>query len=340
MCRVVLMLVALAACKEKAPEPPPPAPPHDGVTLLQPGAAPFQPLRYHPTKGAKTTSELVSDIDVKTDGQPGPMPTIVVDFETTIDDVLADGTAKLRITVLQTTVRERPGTAVPMDLVREQAAAMQGVVITETLAPDGKLSDARVDSARALPDKVREQLDNLSQNLEQVAMRMPTEPVGIGATWRERKTLPEGGIRAVTEVTYTLTSRTGDTIGYTSTGVATGGPQTIEHDGTRVEVTNTHGGSQARGSVDLSRYAVSVTSSSSFATTLNVLAPKGTPGAGLSTLEITTAIQVSPAESPSDPTAPAPPNAATPNAASPASDAPKPPSTAPAGTAQGAHRAP
>src|SRR5215510_15705531 len=93
-----LTLVALIACRDKALELPPPAPPpHDGVTLLQPGAPPLQVVRYHLTKGSKTSSELMCDVDVKNDKQGGPMPTLIVELETTVEDVLADGSAKLRL---------------------------------------------------------------------------------------------------------------------------------------------------------------------------------------------------------------------------------------------------
>jgi hypothetical protein len=294
--RCSLLVLALLACKDRSPPPPPPAPPTDGVTLIQPGSAPHRLLRYHLTKGARIRSELVSDVEIRTDDQRGPTPTLVVGFETTVADVLADGTAKLRLTVTHTTVRDQPGSPIASDLIRSQAAAMHGVVITETLAPDGKLTDARVEAAPSLPEKVRAQLENLTRSLEQVAMRMPQEPVGIGATWRERKPLPEGGIRAVSETTYTLTSLMDDTIGYTSAGLSTGPPQTVEQDGMTAEVASMRGTTEARGSVDLSRYALSVTSTSKLTTEMSVVAPEGTPGAGASTIEITMAIQLSSAD--------------------------------------------
>jgi hypothetical protein len=292
---LTLTLLALIACKEKPAEPPPPAPPHDGVTLIQPGAAPRQALRYHLTPGTHTTSELVCDIDISSDGQSGPVPTLVVAVDTAVSDVLADGTAKLRVTVVRTDVRDRPGAAAT-DIVRGDAAALRGVVITETLSPDGMLADAHVEAAAKLPDKVRAYLENLSRNLERMAMRFPVEPVGVGATWRERRTLPEGGIRAVSETTYTLTSLTGDVVVFASTGQATAGPQTVEQDGMKAEVTSTRGSSEAKGSVDLSRYAITVRSTSKLTTAMNVLEPAGAPGTGASTIEVSSAIQVTPIE--------------------------------------------
>jgi hypothetical protein len=314
----ILTLVALIACQDKKPEaPPPPAVPHDGVTLVLPGAAPLQILRYHLTRGSKTASALVWDFAVDSEGQPGPMPTLVFDLETTVDDVLADGTAKLRIAVVRTTVRDRPGSSTGSDLVREQAAAMQGVIITATLAPDGALSDSKIELAATAPDSVRARLDGLSRSLEQVAMRLPTEPVGIGAAWRERKSLPAGGIRAISDAIYTLSSITGNTVTYTGTSQATGVPQTVEQDGLKVEVTNTHGHTETRGAVDLARYVLVLTSTSTFTTAMNVIAPPQSPGSGASTVTITTALQVTPRD------------ASRPDAAAGSEAAPAPPSAGP-----------
>jgi len=336
---ILLTLVVLIACKDHKPEqPPPPPPPHDGVTLLQPGTAPLQVLRYRLTKGVKTTSELVYDFDARNtdpadantkpvEGQTGTSPTLIVTLETVVEDVLTDGTAKLRMTVVKTQVRDQPGSQVSSDLVSAQATAAEGVVLTETLAPDGEISNARVEDASKLSVKARTRADSLIQSLEHVAMRLPAEPVGIGATWQERKPLPEGGIRAISEATYTLTSITGTTFAYTSTGRATGGTQTIEEDGMKVEVTNPRGHSETKGSVDLTRYALEVTSKSTFSAAMSVDAPNGTSGAGPSTVAVTVAVQLTPeAPSPVNP----PPAVNAPAASADSSGEP----------AQGAHSAP
>lgn len=295
MRRAYLTLVGLMACHDKTPEPPPPPPPpQDGVVLIQPGVPPLQTLRYQLTRGAAVKSRLVYDVDVNSSELRAPMPSQVLDLETVVDDVLASGDARLRITVVDAGIRDRPGAA-STDIVRAQTTALRGVVITETLAPDGKISDPRVEVG-ATPDKLHGELDGLLQNLARVATRLPAEPVGIGATWRERRTLPEGGIRAVSEITYTLTSRTGTTIAFTTAAQASGAPQTVEQDGDKVEVTDTHGHAEASGSLDLSRYALELTAKSTFATTMAMAAPDAGPGAERSTIEITIAIRMTSAQ--------------------------------------------
>lgn len=295
MRRAYLTLVGLIACHDKAaPPPPPPPPPQDGVVLIQPGVPPRQTLRYQLTRGATIKSRMVCDVDVKSSELGAPMPSQVLELETVVEDVLASGDARLRITVIDAGIRDRPG-ATSTDVVRAQTAALRSVVITETLAPDGKISDARVD-AGASPDPLHRELDSLLQNLARVATRLPAEPVGVGATWRERRTLPEGGIRAVSEITYTLTSHAGTTIGFTTAAQASGPPQTVEQDGEKVEVTDTRGHAEASGSLDLSRYALELTTSSAFATTMALAAPDAGHGADRSTIEITIAIRMTSAQ--------------------------------------------
>jgi hypothetical protein len=323
----ILTLFALIACQDKKLAPPDPlaapTPPRDGVVLLLPGTGPLQPIRYQVSPETVWRSELVYDLEIKTDGQPSPLPLLVIDLETRVDSKRADGTAKLRIAVLRTTVRERTG-ATASELVRREAEAMQGVVITELLAPDGAVSDIRIEAPGALTEAARAQLDNLLRSLDHAVPRLPTEAVGAGASWRERKTLPEGGIRAVTETIYLLTSRVGDTITYTSTAASAAKPQKVVQDGTLVDVTDTHGHAASAGTVDLSRRAFELTASSWFSTTMNVVAPPGTPGAGRSTIEVAIKLQVSRAPAGHDPGAPG-------SNVGPAAEG---------GSAQGAHNAP
>jgi hypothetical protein len=355
----LLTLVCVIACKDKpveTPPPPPPPQPQDGVKLIQPGTAPRQTLRYQLTKGARTTSTLVCDFAIKNDGQGDAIPTLIVELETVVDDVLGDGSAKLRFTLTRAHLRELPGAATPDDL-QAGAAALQGVVITELLAPDGKSSAAQVAPGAAVPDQARAQLDSLITSLEHVVVQLPVEPIGIDATWQERRTLPPGGITGVSEILYTVTALPPGAFTYTSTGVLTGGPQTIEREGVKVEVSDTTGRSAAKGTVALSSYALDVEVSSVFSSKMNAIAAKDTPGSGSSTVEITMATRMTPgttpaseAAAPSDAGAGAPDavpsdagagatdaarNAATDAAQNAAADA------APsAGSGQGAHNAP
>ncbi|HEY0190305.1 MAG TPA: hypothetical protein VGC42_04235 [Kofleriaceae bacterium] len=301
ICGLALSLGAAIGCKDHAPSEPPaassapvlPAAPHDGVTLVSAGDEPRQPLRYQLRKGDRTTSELVWDFTAKTDGKADPLPTLLLELETTVVDVAAGGAAQLRVSVVKAAARPKPGMQAPGDAFQAELAAMQGVSLTETLAADGQLSHGALDAPQA-SEAVRGRLDALAHSLEQAAMRLPGEPVGANASWRERKTLPGGGIKAVADTTYTLTSRTGSIATYAAASVASGEPQHLEQEGLVVEVTKIAGVAETKGAVDLAHYAPQIKASSLFSTTLDVKAPPGTPGAGASTIEITTALDVAP----------------------------------------------
>jgi hypothetical protein len=98
-----------------------------------------------------------------------------------------------------------------------------------------------------------------------------------------------------------------------------------------VEVTSAHGHAEAKGTFDLSRYALDVTSTATFTTAMNVITPNDTPGKGPSTIDVTMAIAVSPKL--------AGPATPTPGTAPAASANPTPPAPG-AGSAQGAHKLP
>ena len=313
MRRALLTLAVLVACKDKPPAPPPPpAPPHDGVKLIQPGTGPLQALRYRFVKGARTASTLVCEVAIKSDGQGDTTPPLVVELETLVDDVASDGTAKLRFTLTGAHLQHEASSE-----LQAAVAALPGVIITETIAPDGASSGARVETAGAAPDKARGQLDSLLQSLAHVTTQLPAEAVGVGATWTERRTLPPGGIRGIAETVYTLTGLTPHSFTYTSAGQLSGGPQTIERDGVTIEVTHTAGHSEAKGTVELARYALDVDVHTTFTSTMNAIAPKDTPGSGSSTVEITMATRMTPAPDPAAPTSDAGPDDAGPGDAGP-----------------------
>lgn len=297
MRRALLTLVLLTACKDKPPPPPPPPEPvHDGVRLIQAGTPPLQPLRYRFLKGTRTTSTLTCEVAIKTDGQGDLTPPLVVTLEAVVDDVASDGTAHLRFTLSGAKLAQ-PGAADgprgSLELA-EQVAALQGIVITETLAPDGTTSGARVETTGSAPDKARAQLDSLLQSLAHVTTQLPAEAVGIGATWRERRTLPPGGITGVAETVYTLRALTPTSFSYESVGELTGGPQTITNEGVTIEVSKSAGRTEAKGTVELERYALDVTTRSVFTSTMSAVVPPDAAGGGASTIEVTMATRMVP----------------------------------------------
>ena len=145
-------------------------------------------------KGTTSQVELALDVDIDASGQGGPLPTLVMTSELVADEVLPDGSAQVRTTITEVTARDRPNSPVTADQMAEQTTLMRGLVLRGTLTPEGTLRDLKVDtSGKVLPPGLTAQLDTLSKSYEQVAMPLPTTPVGAGASWILSKTFDQSG---------------------------------------------------------------------------------------------------------------------------------------------------
>jgi len=256
---IALAASVIAACgNEPAEKPPPPPPPAPGsVHVVSPGMPPYEPLRYRVAKGTRTHLEVVLDVDVDAGGQGGTLPSFVMTTELAIDDVLADGTAKLRATIVDMTTRDREGSLVPAAQLDDAMQLMRGLVTTGTLASNGALRELAIEPGdRRLPPALATQIDNLSRSIEQIAMPLPDEPVGLGASWTQQKTFEQGGLELTTTTTFTLVSREGGRFAFTSRTELGGKDQTVTQNGTTVRVSGLRGEGTGKGTVDLARLAL------------------------------------------------------------------------------------
>ncbi len=256
--RIALVIVVAGACKEKQ-APPPPAPPRQGIEMVHRGAMPHQPLRYQLTRGGRTTVELELDVDMVTPTFQRTMPTTVTVMEVGADEVLADGSAKVRTKILRAMARERPdasGAEVSLEAVNAQAAMLSGVEITGTLTPRGKVQGPRVEASAGVPPKTASGIAALVAQAEEVAMPLPEPGVGVGATWRVRRDVVELGVKMETLTEVEVTSIDGPRVGYVMRTEARGDDQRATIDGTPVEVTQIRGSGTGQGVIDLSRMVV------------------------------------------------------------------------------------
>jgi hypothetical protein len=244
--------IVLVACGKEAPPAATPSP--DGVKVPVAGAEPRVLLRYHVAKGTTSQVELALDVDIDASGQGGPLPTLVMTSEIVADEVLPDGSTKVRTTITEVTARDRPNSPVTADQMAEQTALMRGLVLRGTLAPSGTLRDLQVDtSGKVLPPGLTAQLDTLSKSFEQVAMPLPATPVGVGASWIHSKTFDQSGMVMTTTTTFTLTALAGDTLTFESATLVSGKDQSVTQGGQTIDLKNISGKGSGKGTVDLSR---------------------------------------------------------------------------------------
>ncbi|MGN6107332.1 MAG: DUF6263 family protein, partial [Kofleriaceae bacterium] len=96
----------------------------------------------------------------------------------------------------------------------------------------------------------------LTQNLEQVAMPLPTAPVGVGAVWKHRRTVRQNGVAMETVTTVEVTAVEGDRVSFRSTSTVRGADQKVTIEGTPLEITKIGGDGTGHGTIDLAKMAL------------------------------------------------------------------------------------
>ena len=245
--KIVILIALLVACEKSHDAPPPPV--NDGVELLSNGAEPTRLLRYHLTKGATSKLELAMDLDLDAGGRGGKLPTLVMNLDIAVLDVLPNNDSKIKTTVVSARVLEREGSAVPIAAVAQMTQMLNGITYTATLSADGVLRDAKVVAGNA--PGMEKQISELTQGLEQVAIRMPANPVGVGAKWSSRKESTRNDLTMTTVTMIQITAIDGDKVTFTSSSTVTAPDQTVAENGMSASIKDIGGGGGGQGTVDL-----------------------------------------------------------------------------------------
>lgn len=245
------LAVILVACKTNQ-APPPPAP--TDVAVLAPGAAPRAVVRYAVPRGATSTIELATDWTVTAGEMTSTLPTIVTSFEIACDDVAPDGTMKLHAKVVDAAAHGRADSKIDPASIASELEPLRGMVLAMSLAPDGRAARATVEAgAKAPSPQVTEQLNALAASVSQLAMSLPTAPIGVGARWRTSRTITQGGLALTAVTTVDVTSLDASGVGFTLSSQIHGADQTITQNGLSVEMKDVHGTATGKGTIALTK---------------------------------------------------------------------------------------
>ncbi|MEJ7598042.1 MAG: hypothetical protein WKG01_09060 [Kofleriaceae bacterium] len=256
--RSVLCAAILAAACGNQPAEPPPAKSADGFVLVTPGVAPLRQLRYRPVKGATSRFDMSMNFDLESGGTVNTMPTLTLDLELAVIDVAADGSATLRTTIKHASATDRgAGAGVSAAQMNEGLRLFDNVVITSTLSPQGRQRDSKVSAGKDLAPALMQQITTMTQGLEQLAMPMPDQPVGVGAKWRSVKQLAQNGIDMTSTTTIDITAIEGDRVSFASSTQLAGPDQTLKQGTRSVTIAKVGGNGGGSGTVDLARLAMS-----------------------------------------------------------------------------------
>ena len=253
----------LVACKTNEK---PKAPPPTDVVLVKPGTAPLRAIRYAVPKGAHTTIELATDWKVTAGEIGNVMPTIVTSFAIECDDVTKDGSMKLRAKVIDATAHERADSGVAPAAIATVLEPLKGSTMSLTLAPDGRVSPPTFEAATgsgsggngssgsaAGSGALTEQLQALGASFQQLAMPLPTAPIGVGAEWRTSRKIEQNGLKLTSVTTLDVTSLDATTVGFTLASELHGADQTLTQAGMEVEIKDVVGTATGKGTIDLAK---------------------------------------------------------------------------------------
>ncbi len=250
--RVISIAVLIAAgCGSKDAPPPPPL---TALAIIDTGLEPHALLHYQATKGTRTLLRVTADITMGDGASKVPWPTVVTSYEVGADDVLDDGTMKVRYTVTKAEAKDRENAVLTAEQMTAPLQLLVGTAITGTLTPTGVLGAINVDSGgKQLPPAIQTQVSALSRNLEHTVMPLPDQPVGVGALWTFKQAVDQNGMKVAAATTIKITAMTPTTVTITLTSELAGPDQQVDVSGSKVTVSKIAGKMRGTGTIDLLR---------------------------------------------------------------------------------------
>lgn len=246
------------------------APPVAGTEppeLLDPGAEPRQPLRIAYAEGDEAVITFTSDLAVtqETDGRTQRLdsPPITQTLTYAVGAATDAGSAlTIRIDAIAAKGKGTALTEEQLAALDEELAPLVGLEATAVATPLGELEDLAFDAPDGLSDSLAAQLDALEEQLPALGPALPSEPVGVGASWRTTSTTNVGGAEVETTSTVTVTAIEDGLLSYTSTITTSAEAQDLAlaglADGTTAQLASSDVQGTASGSMGLDRVALTL----------------------------------------------------------------------------------
>ena len=203
------------------------------VKLLSPGADPKTQLRYKVPAGFKTAgvASLAMGLTMNMAGMalpPMDLPAMKMTFDLAVTTVAPTGDVTYDLAFSGMTSEAAPGTDPSVAaMIQGSAAAMKDLKGTVTISPRGITRSTTFDLSKMTDPNLKQALDQLSGQLEGMAMPLPEEAVGAGARWEARTAVNEGGMATYVRTEYELVSVTGTTVQLRLKAEKTAPPQQV-----------------------------------------------------------------------------------------------------------------
>lgn len=187
--------------------------------ILSAGASPRRVLRFELRPGQRVVVAVTTDLSLTQVGTPRDRsiepPPITQTIEYRVRSVGSDGAmVSFRIVDI---VADTSGPAKDPTAVLRLTKAMQPVVGTTGsghIDPLGRFTSVRFDLPSGLPAAVHDRIQSLPDQMSQLLPQLPSEPVGVGGSWRSADRLAIAGVALTRTSTFTVTSLDGSVLHY------------------------------------------------------------------------------------------------------------------------------
>ncbi|HWB79835.1 MAG TPA: hypothetical protein VG755_32950 [Nannocystaceae bacterium] len=220
----LLCSILFAACtaKEQAP---PPRPIDETIEIaprgtpdtkvLEPGAEPRRVLKLHPAVGTDETFEMRMGMRMGIRQGGGQLPSVAIPTTVTRMRSKVQEVEGSVFSVAQTVegVELIPQADTPPQVTTQMRAAIDPLVhyrATVRMDERGAVLGGTVVVPGDLPAMVKPQMEQLAQNMGQIAVPLPPDAIGVGARWTATTDLDQSGMKLRQSGEYVLLALEGE----------------------------------------------------------------------------------------------------------------------------------
>lgn len=203
------------------------------VALLDPGVEPRAPLRLKLAAGQQQAMVMTMRMAMAMDiaGTKAPkttIPPMEMTMNLRVTEITGEGDIVSTFSLDSIEVLSDP--AAPAEVVnqlRSMLGTMTKMSGTSTITPRGIVKAADFNIPADVNPQLKQTMDSMRQQINQLAVPFPEEALGVGARWTVTQHLEQQGMKLQQVATWELKGREGDVVKLASTIVQNAEPQAI-----------------------------------------------------------------------------------------------------------------
>ena len=158
------------------------------------------------------------------------LPGMKMTFDLAVTNVTPAGDVTYSVAFTDMTAEAAPG----MDpsvvaMIQGSAAAVKEMKGTATISNRGVIRSTTFDLSKMSDPNLKQALQQVSSQLEGMALPLPEEPIGPGARWEARQAVDAAGMATYVRTEYELVSATGNAVQLRVKAETTAPPQPVSN---------------------------------------------------------------------------------------------------------------